>query len=114
VNDHGTLWADPLREGARRSDEPDPVFAAGACGGLLIACVEPGVRNTRGCLENVAVCETEEPWNEEFCCPAGCMDIYIAHRKEGLGEIEASAEAIFGDEGCIPGMAEAIAEEVEL
>jgi hypothetical protein len=101
---HGPIWAD--------LETADPVTGAGECAALLMACVDPGQRNIRGCLENVRPCETDSPWTEaEYCCPSDCADRYVTLRGAGYAEPEAVTLAIWGDESCAVGLDDFMAGE---
>jgi len=100
----GEMFADP--------EDRSPSSAAGECAALLMACMAPE-RNVLGCLQNVPVCESEEPWTgtDAFCCHASCEDRYVELRLEGRIEADALATAVFGPEACSPGVDDALAAE---
>lgn len=105
----GYVWLD-TSEVSLRLDPTlrDPVTAAAACGVVVLACHDAGTRNYHGCLANGPQCASDTPWTEaELCCPASCVDRYIAARSAGLNEPDAVLEAIYGDTSCIPGLVDA-------
>lgn len=86
--------------------ERNPKTAAGECLALIIQCVEPGVRNVRGCFENAPACSTDAPWeapDEAFCCPAGCADRYVELLATGLSIPKATSAALLTEGSCMPG-----------
>ena len=82
----------------------DPVTAAGACLGLMLACYAPGERNLPGCFANVPTCATRTPWEEAAaCCDTSCGARYAALRAEGQPPAAAATMAILAEGSCMPG-----------
>jgi hypothetical protein len=83
----------------------DAVTAGEGCAALILACVDLGVRNFAGCFDNVNWCRTSTPWTEDtLCCAPECGDRYRALRVAGANEAEAATDAIWGADGCMPGL----------
>ena len=101
----GFLVADP--------EDRTPISAAAECTALILACVEPNVRNLRGCFEAAPVCSSDTPWtgDDTMCCHKSCADRYVELREDGLDEAAAAITAIHGPEACSPGVDELLAEE---
>lgn len=89
-----------------------PSSAAGECAALLVACLAPE-RNVLGCLQNMPICDSEEPWtgDDPMCCHASCEERYVELREEGRIEANALATAVFGPDACSPGVDDALAAE---
>lgn len=85
-----------------------PLSAAAECGALVLACVEPEIRNVRGCLQNVEACPDDRPWesDNDLCCPSSCEATYLEARTDGLDEPDAITAALFGESPCSPGLAD--------
>jgi len=84
-----------------------PFTAAGECLALVAQCLEPEVRNVRGCFENAPVCSTDAPWeppDESFCCPSGCANRYVELRAAGLTVPKATSGALLNEGSCMPGL----------
>lgn len=87
-------------------DDRDAISAAAECGAVVLACLSPE-RNILGCLQNVPVCDSDEPWTGDgFCCDASCEDAYVDLRLDGAVEADALTRAIFGTDSCMPGFTE--------
>jgi hypothetical protein len=86
-------------------EDRTPVTAAAECAALVTSCLDPQ-RNVLGCLQNVQVCDNDEPWlgDDPFCCPSACEDRYIELREDGREEADALTTALFGDAPCTPGL----------
>ena len=86
--------------------ERNPKTAAAECLVLIIQCIEPGVRNVRGCFDNVPFCATKTPWeppDEAFCCPETCGERYAALRAAGMAGPAATSGALLQKGSCMPG-----------
>lgn len=102
----------PLGEDASLSfdlSRRDPLTALGACADLVAFCVSPE-RSLDACMVYAPVCETEEPWLEEPCCPARCAADYEALRIAGEGDVPAFVRVLFRDIECFLGVREMLEE----
>jgi hypothetical protein len=93
----GVFFIDP--------DARSPVSAAGECADAMLACFAPPERNFAGCFAALATCKGK-PWKSDrpACCPAACGERYQELRREGLGEGDAFAAAIWERPSCMPGL----------
>jgi hypothetical protein len=87
----------------------DSLTALGACVDEVIGCVSPDERSLDDCFRSVRSCSTNEPWNEDACCPVACLEGYGAQRAAGMAEFDAFRQTLFVEKTCMPGLTEILA-----
>lgn len=86
----------------------DAIVAVGLCVDAAAYCYEPGVKSLEECLAGTRTCATNEPWNEQACCPDACKKKFSAAVKKGVAEAEALDQVFFQERDCFPGLQAAL------
>lgn len=89
----------------------DAIVAVGLCVDAATYCYQPGERSLEDCLLGTRTCATQEPWNEEACCPSACKEAFSAAVKKGEAPADALDRLFFQERDCFPGLQAAL--EVE-
>jgi hypothetical protein len=82
----------------------DALTGLAQCADLISYCYAPGTATVTQCFASTRKCLTQEPWNEQPCCPATCASAFEAELDGGLSPVDALEKVLFRDHECFPGV----------